>query len=421
MSTRARGAARSDGAPEVRSVLVVDDDRAVRRALAQSFELAGLHAIAAGSTTEAKDHLHADFPGVVLADIRMPGKDGFALLEHARRLDRELPVILLTGEGDVPTAVRGMSAGAFDFLEKPCPRERLLEVVGRALTHRRRVLADRALRRRVETGDAAARLIVGNSAPMQALRERVRAVARSGAEVLIEGEPGTGTVRVAEAIHLLRGGAGPFHRLAGPALDAGALAAALEAARGGSLVIEDLARVPLAEQPAAAARLEQAEGLSLMATISEPPEAALARGAVLPELLYRFDLARLRVPPLRERREDIPALFLHFVRRAAEEAGVAAPEVPPDLLDALVSRDWPGNTRALQNAAMRFVLGLETPDGGGGGLAERMRRVERAFLIDALRRTRGNAAEAARFLELPHRTFYDKLARHGLRPEDYRD
>lgn len=133
------------------TVLLVDDDMMVREALGQTLELNGLTVIAAGSYVEAKDHLHADFPGVVLSDIRMPGKDGFALLQQAQTVDPELPVILLTGEGDIPTAVRGMTEGAFDFLEKPCDPKTLLSVIGRALQTRMLVLENRALRVKAQT------------------------------------------------------------------------------------------------------------------------------------------------------------------------------------------------------------------------------------------------------------------------------
>ncbi len=195
-------------------VLLVDDDRAVREALGQTLELAGLRPVLAGSYIEAKDHIAPDFEGVVLSDIRMPGKDGFALLEHSRKVDPDLPVILLTGEGDVPMAVRGMSGGAFDFLEKPCNPSDLLAVVGKALKTRALVLENRALKREIRRGDAAARMLVGTSALSEQMREAARAAARTSAEVLVSGPPGAGTAKVAEVIHLLSAAAmRPFVKL----------------------------------------------------------------------------------------------------------------------------------------------------------------------------------------------------------------
>ena len=213
-------------------VLVVDDDKAVRDALCQTLELADMEAIGAGSFVEAKDRIEPAFAGVILSDIRMPGKDGFDLLGHARSVDPELPVILLTGEGDIPMAVRGMSEGAFDFLEKPCASADLLRVLQKALKTRALVMENRRLKRMVETGDAASRLLFGQSAAARELRERVRRVARTDAEVLISGAPGTGISKVAEVIHLLSlRAAGPLVREAAAALTPERLSAAIERAR----------------------------------------------------------------------------------------------------------------------------------------------------------------------------------------------
>ncbi|MEC8795004.1 MAG: response regulator, partial [Pseudomonadota bacterium] len=190
----------------ITKILVVDDDPPVREALGQTLELADFEPILTGSYIEAKDHLTPDFAGIVLSDIRMPGKDGFALLEYAQKVDADLPVVLLTGEGDIPMAVRGMSAGAFDFLEKPCAPKDLIAVVEKALRTRALILENRRLKAQLETGDAAARMLFGMSAQADELRARVRSVARTTAEVLITGAPGSGTAKVAEVIHLLSAG-----------------------------------------------------------------------------------------------------------------------------------------------------------------------------------------------------------------------
>ena len=150
-------------AGRVERVLLVDDDASVREALGQTLELADLVPTLAGSYIEAKDHITPRFEGVIVTDIRMPGKDGFALLDFAQSVDAELPVILLTGEGDVPMAVRGISSGAFDFLEKPCAPQDLIAVVEKALKTRALVLENRRLKRQVAQGDAAARLLRGTS------------------------------------------------------------------------------------------------------------------------------------------------------------------------------------------------------------------------------------------------------------------
>lgn len=403
-------------------VLLVDDDRAVLEALAQTLELEGYDVRACSSFIEAKDHLSRDFPGVVLSDIRMPGRDGFDLLELAHKTDDGLPVILLTGEGDIPMAVRGMQEGAFAFLEKPCDRAELLATIARAGLSRSQVLENRRLKDVIEQGDAAARIIIGSSPPISALRRQVRAVAATRAEVLVCGEPGTGTARVGEVIHLLRDSGGPLVRIAAARWQGDEVGPALTAAAGGTLMLEGLCDMPAPTQAQLLSLLPDHGDTCLIATAGASPDDDMRNGRLNGDLFLRFDLARLLVPPLRERPQDIPELFRHFVRLASEQAGVAAPVIPPALPQQLAAQDWPGNTRAVQNAAMRFALGLDdvTTPGDGGSLAVRVARFERALIIDALQRLEGQASQAARDLGLPRKTFYDKLARHGIRAEDYR-
>ena len=405
-----------------RRVLLVDDDGAVREALGQTLELADLEPVLAGSYIEAKDHVTAGFPGVVVTDIRMPGKDGFALLDYAHGIDPELPVILLTGEGDIPTAVRGMSEGAFDFLEKPCAPADLLTVVEKALKTRALVLENRNLKAQVEAGDAAARLLRGTSALAEKMRNDARTVARTMADVVITGEPGVGTAKMAEVIHLLSAlSRGPFVKIAGAGLTPDSLAATFEEAEGGSIFIDEVGGMSQNAQFALLERLEQPAAPRVIAGTYHDLAEMADRGVFNPDLYYRLEAARVHIPPLRERREDIPVLFRHYVAIACEQAALPVPEVPPEAIQRLMGQDWPGNARALMNAAMRYAMGLAEPDAEGGlGLAQRMAEVERAFLIEALRDHGGQATEAARSLKLPRKTFYDKLARHGIRAEDYR-
>ncbi|WP_370162165.1 sigma-54-dependent Fis family transcriptional regulator, partial [Limimaricola soesokkakensis] len=201
-------------------VLLVDDDREVREALGQTLELADLEPILAGSYIAAKDHIAPGFDGVIVTDIRMPGRDGFHLLERAREVDPELPVILLTGEGDIPMAVRAMSQGAFGFLEKPCSPAELAGLVRRALKTREMVLDNRRMKAQLEAGDPAARMIFGLSEPVTRLREQVRTAARAGTEALVRGAPGSGISKVAEVVHLSSvQSKGPFVKRAAAGLD----------------------------------------------------------------------------------------------------------------------------------------------------------------------------------------------------------
>ncbi|WGH78230.1 sigma-54-dependent transcriptional regulator [Jannaschia ovalis] len=398
-------------------VLLIEDDAHVREALCQTLELADLSVVQAGSFLAAEPRLTRDLAGVVLSDVRMPGRDGFHLLGVARRVDPDLPVILLTGEGDVPSAVRGMSEGAFAFLEKPCDPDALVDTVRRALSLRRATLEARRARGAQEGGDAAARILRGTSPQSQALRDTVRAVGRAAGPVLIHGEPGTGTSKVAEVIHLLSARAGgPFVKRAAPALDAASLEEALRLAEGGSLFLDHVEALPRGLQH----RLPEEEGARLLAATNRDPATLL--DVLEPDLFYRLEGLRVHIPSLRDRPGDIPVLFAHYLASACEQADIPVPTVPPEMQARLMAGEWRGNARALMNHAMRYAMGLEERTGTPrAGLAERMRAVERSILVETLERHGGQASAAARDLDLPRKTFYDKLARHGLKPEDYRD
>jgi two-component system, NtrC family, C4-dicarboxylate transport response regulator DctD len=400
-------------------VLLVDDDAAVREALAQTLDLAGLRPIPAASFVAAKDHIRRDFPGVILSDLRMPGRDGLHLLNYAHAVDTDLPVVLLTGEGDIPVAVAAMEQGAFDFLEKPCASGDLLAVLGRAIKSREAVLTARAETEQSQVGDPAARLLFGQSDLAEGLRARVRRMARGRTPVLVTGAPGSGISKVAEAIHLCSDNArAPFEKRAAEGLGRGALARALEVANGGALFLDEITHLPADTQIALIEALEGPGDVRLMAGST----AGLSETTINPDLFYRIEASSVRIPSLAERPEDIPVLFRHYVAQAAEQSGLDAPEVTQDHLAALMAQDWPGNARSLMSAAMRFVLGMdgEVVPEAGLGLAEQMGRIERSLLVAALGRHQGQASAAAKALKLPRKTFYDKLARYGIRPEEFR-
>ena len=404
----------------MRRVLVVEDDASVRDALCQTLDLEGCAPMPCSSYIEAKDHIARAFEGIVLTDLRMPGKDGLAVLERAREVDPELPVILLTGQGDIPVTVRAMERGAWGVLEKPCATADLMAKVTPALEARGRVLSERAEAARARAGDAAARMLFGVSPKAEALRARVRAVASSEAPVLIAGPAGSGNPKIAEVIHLLSPHArGPFVKRAAAELDATALEAGFDAAAGGTLYLDGIGALPGATRFALSEALERAPARLVAGTYRDLAVEAEA-GRFDADLLLRLSVLTVRVPALSERPEDIPVLFDRYLRQACEQANLPVPEVPPETVARLTAQDWPGNARALMNAAMRYAMGLSEETEADLGLAERMARVERSFLEAALRRSGGSATEAARALKLPRKTFYDKLGRHGLRAEDFR-
>lgn len=406
-----------------RDVLLVDDDAAVREALCQTLELADMRPIPAGSFVAAKDRISQRFDGVILSDIRMPGRDGFHLLDYAHAQDPDLPVILLTGEGDIPMAVQAMTRGAFGFLEKPCASADLVAVVERALKSRALVLEHRRMRHVVESGDPAARMIFGTSELAEGLRARVRRAARTEGDVLVTGQPGTGISKVSEVIHLssLRSKA-PFVKRAAAGLSPEGLEEALHDAGEGSLFLDEIVQLPAQTQLSLGEALEQPGRARLIAGATRDLLRAVDEGAFNADLYFRLDVMQVRIPALAERPEDIPEMFRRYVDQAAEQAGLRPPDVTPEIVADLMSRDWPGNARALMSEAMRLVMGVnEQPRADASlGLAEQMAQVEQSLLRTALRRAGGSASDAAQALKLPRKTFYDKLARYGIKPETFR-
>ena len=407
-----------------RQVLLVDDDAAVREALAQTLELADLVPITAGSFVAAKDRITAGFEGVILSDIRMPGRDGFHLLKYAREQDADLPVILLTGEGDIPMAVAAMGQGAFGFLEKPCAPAELISTLERALKTRALVLENRRLRHLVETGDPAARMLFGTSDLAEALRAQVRLVAQAEGDALVTGAPGSGISKVAEVIHLSSARSkAPFVKRAAAGLTPEDLGRALQEAESGSLFIDEVSHLPPQVQLALSEVEAAHQGVCLIAGNTRDMIAEIEAGRFNADLYYRLEALSVRIPSLAERPEDIPVMFRRYVAQAAEQAGLQAPEVTPQVVAGLMARDWPGNARSLMSVAMRFVMGMPegvVPD-ASMGLNEQMSMIEQSLLESALRRAGGQASAAAVALKLPRKTFYDKLSRYGIRAEDFRD
>ncbi len=412
------------------NVLIVDDDAHRRAALGQTLELADYAPILVRGDIEAKDHIHPSFVGVILAEFRVPGKGGGQLLDYAQKIDADLPVILLADKDAIPVDMRGNSAGAFDLLEKPYAPQDLLQVIEKARKTRTLVLENRRLRAQLETGDAAERLLFGQSHKARELRTRARAAALSGTEVMITGEPGTGTSKVAEVIHLMSPRAtGRFVKARAAGITAGiteritadGLAELIRSADHGSLFLDEVGALGTEAQHALLQHLERAEGARILAGTYRDLSLEAATGRFNPDLYYKLDVMRIRIPSLRERPDDIPVLFRHYVDIACEQAALPVPEVTPEVITRLMAQDWPGNARALMSAATRFAMGLsEVAAAAEPGLAEQLAGVERSLLVEALRKEQGASSAAAKRLKLPRKTFYDKLARHGLRAEDFR-
>lgn len=437
-----------------RRVALVEDDEAFRAALAERLTLADFDVSAFPSAEAALKALRPDFDGVVVSDLRMPGMDGRQLADRLSTLDPDLPVVLMTGHGDVADAVEAMKRGAYDFLTKPFASERLIETLGRALEKRALVLDNRRLvALAAETGDSIP--LSGESAASTALRAAVRELAAAEVDVLIEGETGSGKEAVARAIHAAgRRRHRPFVAVPCAALpeeDAEARLMGQEASVGsgllrrregrieqshqGTLFLDEIDLAPRAVQLMLLRVLEEREVLPLGA--SEPravdlrvlaaakgdPADAVARGDLREDLFWRLNVVRLRVPPLRERREDVPLLFARFLSRAAARLERPLPPMDDAVRRRLLDHDWPGNLRELSNYANEVALGLRpaaTPAADDLGLADRVARYEAELIREALSAHAGDMRRVTEALRIPRKTLYDKMARLGIQPAEHR-
>lgn len=408
----------------MKQVLLIDDDAAVRAALSQTLQLADLDVIVCSAFIEAKDHISAEFKGIILTDIRMPGRDGFYVLDYVMNCDADLPVVMLTGEGDIPMVVKAIGQGAFDFLEKPCPPDALLPVIDRAIKHRELVLENRDLKAQVAQTDPAARMVFGLSDQSETLRQTIRKAAHSGTEAIVTGAAGTGITKVAEVIHLCSNAAkGPFVKRASQGLERNELCHVYDACDQGTLFLDDIEDLPKDAQLALLDLIEEKGGTRVIAgTTQSLGEDGLAT-RLMADLYYRLTTMPVRIPSLAERPEDIPVLFRRYVAQAADQSGITAPNITADIEANIMSQPWPGNARSLMSYAMRFVLGVEDATSQNAeeqGLVDQLAKVERRLLVDALSRHKGRATLAAEYLKLPRKTFYDKLAKYGIRSEEYR-
>jgi two-component system response regulator AtoC len=433
-------------------VLVVDDEPAVRFALEEA--LAELQVTSAGSAAEALP-LAADADAVV-TDLVMPGEDGLSLAARLRELDPELPVILLTARGSERIAVQAMKAGVHDYLTKPFGVEELRLVVGRAVETRQLRRNSRALALERLVGQS----IVGESPAWRALMEQVRRAGRRDVTVLVRGETGTGKELIAAALHAESARQqAPLVRFNCAALPAelaeselfgharGAFTGATAERRGyfaqadgGTLVLDEVGELPAGVQAALLRALQNGEiqrvggrvekvDVRVIACTNRDLAAEAAAGRFRQDLYYRLAVLELVVPPLRDRRADIPLLVESLRRRWAVRLGIEEVAFSPALTAALAARDWPGNVRELENAIARILtlgdgsagpealnlLSGEGVPGTGASLRAQVDAFERQLLARVLAECAGNQSEAARRLGVTRTTLLDKLKRHGLR------
>jgi two-component system response regulator AauR len=435
------------------SVLIVEDDPHVLLGCQQALALEDIVSEGVGSAEEALQRIGTDFAGIVISDIRLPGIDGLQLLTRLKQRDPSLPVLLITGHGDIGMAVQAMRDGAYDFMEKPFSPERLVEACRRALEQRGLAREVSTLRRQLAGRQALEQRIIGHSPAMEKLRELIENVADTAANVLIEGETGTGKELIARCLHdFSRRQAKPFVALNCGGLpenlfeseifghEAHAFTGAskrrigkIEHANGGTLFLDEVESMPLnlqikllrVLQEHSLERLGSNQSVAVDCRVIAATKADLEQqgkaGQFRSDLYYRLNVVTLALPPLRERREDIALLFEHFLQLAALRFDRAVPELDRQTRASLLAHDWPGNVRELRNVAERFALGLPVfkhsgaaPDGHEPGFAEAVEAFERNLLSDALTRHAGNLSQASQALGLAKTTLFDKVKKYGL-------
>ena len=434
------------------TVLIVEDDPHVLLGCQQALALEDIRSEGVGSAEQALALVGDNFPGIVISDIRLPGMDGLELLKQLKGRDRTLPVVLITGHGDISMAVGAMRDGAYDFMEKPFSPERLVEVARRALEQRSLAREVWSLRRQLAERDSLEGRIIGRSPAMQQLRELIANVADTSANVLIEGETGTGKELVARCLHdfsrrqpqqfvALNCGGLPENLFESEIFghEANAFTGAgkrrigkIEHAHGGTLFLDEVESMPLnlqikllrVLQERTLERLGSNQSIDvdcrvIAATKSDLDQLSKA-SQFRSDLYYRLNVVTLELPPLRERREDILQLFEYFLQQSSLRFDRAAPELDNQTVSSLMSHDWPGNVRELRNVAERFALGLpafKKPGSNaaqGLGFSEAVEAFERNLLTDALQRSGGNLTQASQELGMAKTTLFDKVKKYGL-------
>jgi len=436
-------------------IATVDDEQDMRQSISQWLSLSGFDTETYASAEEALKAIGPDWPGVVVSDIKMPGMDGMAFLKRILGLDSGLPVIMITGHGDVPMAVEAMRIGAWDFLEKPFNPDKMTDLAKRATQARRMTLDNRALRRELSDATGMMKKLIGASPVMERLREDILDLGQADGHVLIDGETGTGKTLVAHALHAVGPRAGRKftvvscaawsedvlgQRLFGP-VDEGAQLPLVEEARGGTLVLEDVEALPQALQ----ARLltfinDQGSPAEtrIIAICNTHDEGRTVEDALRPDLYFRLAALKITLPPLRARGEDILTLFNRMAEQFAEEYGCEAPQVTAQEAAQLLQAPWPGNVRQLINVAERAVLQNRRGTGSiasllmadneeagatmtteGKPLKEYVEAFERMLIDNAMRRHKGSVAAVMDELCLPRRTLNEKMAKYTLHRSDY--
>lgn len=432
-------------------VLIVEDDRGMRQSLVDLIEAAGWKSEAISRASQAAERLAEFEADVILSDVRMPGMSGLDLLASLDP-DHSPPIVLISAHGDIPMAVEAIQSGAYSFVEKPYEPRRLLTILAHASEQHRMREVNGRLRARLFRLSGLDRVLLGDSSAIVALRRDILDLADSSAAILIRGETGTGKELVARALHDLGArGEGPFLPLncANITEDtfedemfgrSGGSAGRLGASSGGTLFLDEISAAAPGVQAKLLRVIEDRQvlprgaerpvpvDLRILAATNDDVEAAVAEGRFRADLLFRINTVTLSLPPLRERREDIPLLISHFVADLAKTYETRVPGLGPDDMAALLAHDWPGNVRELRNVAERRVLAARRGSGSMASaiapdqepsdvpptLREAVAAFEREMIGKAIQANEGRMDAVAEALGIGRRTLNEKIVKLGL-------
>ncbi len=447
------------------SILIVDDEKAIQTSLRGVLEDEGYRVAAVGTGSEALGRLAEEVPDLVLLDIWMPGMDGLEVLAEIKRLRPDLAVVLISGHGTIETAVKATKLGAYDFIEKPLSLEKTLLAVARAVEHSRLERENRELRQQVERHYQ----IVGDSPAVRELRRQIAVAAPTTGRVLIYGENGVGKELVARAIHTLSARReGPFVEVNCAAIpeelieselfghEKGAFTGALarrkgkfELAHGGTLFLDEIGDMSLKTQSKVLRVLEEQAfervggkdtlqvDVRVIAASNQNVQDRIQQGRFRDDLFYRLNVIPIEVPPLRERKEDIPLLVQHFIAVFSAENGKRPKTVSAEALPYFLAYDWPGNVRELRNMVERLVI-MTSHDVIGPEelppplrpkeaarleetskaktLREAREAFERAYILAELRANGWHMTRTAERLGIERSHLYRKLKAYGITP-----